>query len=70
MDSEKKVVWFAACDGVSRMGPYDSQVRAWQSLLSAPMTNADITAHERHGVKIPRLSLHVKDSYVWPEYES
>lgn len=69
METEKKIVWFAACDGIRKMGPYDSQVRAWESLKCAPLTSDELATFGRLGVKALKSNIHVKGAYVWPEHE-
>jgi hypothetical protein len=51
----KQIKWYAACDMILRMGPYNTQVKAWKSLV--------LTDKEQAKQK----SIHPKDARVWPE---
>lgn len=41
-----KIVWYARCEGLARIGPFSDQVSAWKSLMRAdtnePMQNAAV----------------------------
>lgn len=34
--SETKIRWWAACDGIACMGPYETDVEAWRALELSP----------------------------------
>lgn len=50
-----KLKWYAAGGGIAQMGPYESQVEAWEALRYAE----DIEKKTR--------CKHPKDARVWPE---
>ena len=62
---KRKLAWYAACDGIRRMGPFDDQVEAWKALIVDPGVQPD-----------PRIRnearaynhIHALGAKVWPEY--
>jgi hypothetical protein len=51
----KRIIWFAACDEIARIGPFEDQVEAWRNLEVAPSGWS------------PPSRKHMPGSYVWPE---
>jgi hypothetical protein len=49
------IQWFAGCESITRMGPYKTQLAAWNAL----------TLNETHRLITGRI--HAVGSYVWPE---
>ena len=54
-NAQENIVWWAGCDDIAQMGPYDSQMAAWKALVASKYE------HRRTG------RLHVNGAYVWPE---
>lgn len=52
-----QIHWYAAGGGISRSGPYATQVEAWEAMRYAD----DVRAKERCD--------HPRDTRVWPERE-
>lgn len=57
MKPKKKLTWFAAAPfaGIKRMGPYPTQVRAWEAV------RLHAEAEKEHGL------VHAAGAYVWCE---
>jgi hypothetical protein len=53
--SDGRIKWYAAGGGLKWMGPFPSQVRAWEALR---LTVAEAKKQR---------AVHPKDSRVWPE---
>ena len=54
-----KIRWWAACDGVACMGPYESEVEAWRAMELSPARRPK--PHE------PIVSaVHASGARVWP----
>jgi hypothetical protein len=49
-------VWFAASDEIARMGPFATDVEAWEYLVLTP---EDQAGHRR---------IHARGARVWPEW--
>lgn len=54
-ECNKNLLWYAAGGHIMKMGPYDSQARAWKALV---LTEVE---QERQG------SIHPKNARVWCE---
>lgn len=59
------VEWYAACDGILKMGPYETEVEAWEALCVVP----EEQPYWERVAGVPALPkrIHVKGAYVWPE---
>lgn len=58
MNPDKDVQWFAAGGGIAKVGPFNSQVEAWEYLR---LTEAAKARSDKLGLT------HPADSRVWPE---
>lgn len=60
-----EIKWFACSDDIIRMGPFDSEVEAWEAVRAAPPT---LSYRDRiAGMRLPPARVHVPGAQVWPE---
>lgn len=52
-----RIEWYAGTDEITRMGPFRTQIEAWEALRLTP------EASRRYGTRI-----HPPGAYVWPEF--
>jgi hypothetical protein len=64
---KRKIVWFAKGGGISRMGPFPTQIRAAEAMTLMP---APASYNFHAGVVIPEVRPNTKpgDFATWPEY--
>lgn len=62
-----KRVWFAAGGEILKMGPFASEVDAWDALRLSPVTQRERQAAAWRGEPEPVRGLHPSNARVWPE---